>query len=308
MKTKLGTRIERAFKFVILGPRIVARYGTLNPRKVRLTGSDNWIHIDPRDARARKKFIYDPLRGRASTPLNFWRAFNAHLRPKLALDVGANFGECLFGLDYNPATHVFGVEASPLIVPCLEKSRSDHPARDRITLFCGLVSDQIADNVPFFVDRNWSGNASAIPALNDVPNVEKFLLPARTLDSILPRELAAGATLLFKMDIEGFESRAFRGFESTLDATSLAVGFVEFDSTFIVTAGESPQDYFAFLGRRFDIYRLTSPKEQQFIRVTAFGELPPSKTGQQRVHTDLLLVTRGASPSAWLSPGWKITR
>jgi FkbM family methyltransferase len=303
---RLGTQIEYAVKSVIIAPRLLARYGTLRPQRVRLNGCDNWVHINPADGRAVKKLIRDPIRGKISHPLAFWRAFNAHLRPQVALDVGVNYGECLFSTDYAPETRIFGVEANPQLIPYIEKSRADHPSRDRMEIIAGLVSDQEAKDIPFFVNREWSGKASAVESLNTDANTTKYLLTARTLDKILPREQVRGGTLLFKMDIEGYECRAFRGFSETLSAAKLVVGFVEFDSTFVTAAGESPSDYFDYLRERFEIHYRVDGAKQRLASAATLRDLPAGRGTDNRTHTDLVLVTKGAPRSAWLAPGWQV--
>jgi FkbM family methyltransferase len=303
---RLGAKIEYAFKSVIIAPRLLARYGTIRPERVRLNGCDNWVHINPTDGRAVKKLIRDPIRGKISYPLEFWRAFNAHLRPQVALDVGVNYGECLFSTDYAPNTRIFGVEANPQLIPHLEKSRAEHPSRNRMELVASLVSDQEAKDVPFFVNCAWSGKASAVESLNPEANTTKYLLSARMLDNILPGELVQGGTLLFKMDIEGYEYRAFRGFLKTLSAAKLVVGFVEFDSVFISAAGESPSDYFAYLSERFDICYRVEGVRKQLAPAANLGDLPTDRKGDHRTHTDLVLVTKGTPRTAWLAPGWQV--
>jgi FkbM family methyltransferase len=271
---------------------------------VKLCNCDHWVHIDPTDRRATKKLVYDPIRGRVSPPSGFWRAFNDHLQPAVAVDVGVNFGECLFGYRYAAHTHVFGFEANPRIAPFLTKSRAEHPDGERITLTYGLVSDEAAEGVPFFVDPSWSGGGSAVARLNEAADTLAFTLTARTLDSVIPRQLVDGKCLLFKMDIEGYEAKAFRGFGATLDAAALAVGFIEFDSSFIAAAGESPESYFESLAERFDIFRLDGSSTRKLLRVAGFSALPPSRAPDGRVHTDLILVTKGVAATTWLAPGW----
>ena len=296
----LGNTLERLGKHIVLAPRIFARYGCLRPRRVRLTNCQNWVHIDPTDGRAVKKFILDPIRGRVSPPLAFWRAFNAHLEPSVSIDVGVNYGECLFGTCYPSATRVFGFEANPRLIPYLEKSLAGHPDAQRITLTHGLVSDHAAQNIPFYVDPAWSGGASAIRALNDGPGTLSFHIASRTLDSVIPRVLCEGRRILFKMDIEGYEPRAFRGFWDSLAVAELAVGFVEFDSCYITAAGDSPEEYFQRLQERFDVYRTHDRRGQTILPVRQYSSLPLSRATDGRVHTDLILATRGTPPAHWL--------
>lgn len=302
----IAKKLENFAKSLVLAPRVLLRYGRLRPTRTRLIGCDHWVHIDPTDRRALKKLVYDPLRGRVSPPSAFWSAFNTHLQPAVAVDVGVNFGECLFGARYSGNTHIFGFEANPRIAPFLEKSRAEHPDGNRMTLALGLVSDQAAEDVPFFVDPTWSGGASAVSSLNHSLGTLSFQLAARTLDSVIPQELVRGQCLLFKMDIEGYESRAFVGFRQTLDAAALTVGFIEFDSSYITAAGESPEAYFQRLGERFDVYRLDDLSTQKIIRVGDYSTLPRSRASDGRIHTDLILVTHHSDPATWLAPSWSL--
>lgn len=303
---RLGKSVERLAKSMFFAPAILARYGTLRPTRVHVHGSANAIHIDPSDARARIKFIRDPIRGRVTPPLRFWRVFNAHLRPDIALDVGVNFGECLFGTDYADHTLVFGVEANPLILPFLEKSRAEHPAGARMHLLGCLVSDAPAHGVPFYVDTQWSGNSSATTTHKDAAGVRRFEVHAECLDALIPAERSRDATMLFKMDIEGYECLALRGFKDTLASVRLAVGFVEFDSKFTASAGVAPEDYVASLLATFEVYRIDSSGSDRLVQIGSFDELPRSRAVDGRVHTDLVLVTKGASKAAWMPPGWSV--
>ena len=302
----LGARLEYGIKSLIIAPRLLVRYGTLHPKRVQLGSCKNWVYINPEDGRAVKKLIRDPIRGKVSHPLRFWRAFNSFLRPQLALDVGVNYGECLYGTDYAPHTRIFGIEANPQLIPYMEKSQAVHPSRGRMAIVSSLVSDRAASDIPFFVSREWSGKASAVEGLNSGPSTVKYLLAARTLDGILSGASEADGTLLFKMDIEGFESRALRGFSETLLTAKLVVGFVEFDSDFITAAGESPADYFDYLRERFDIHYRVEGAKQRLAPAAALRDLPPGRRIASRIHTDLVLVTKNVSRSAWLAPGWRV--
>lgn len=303
---KLGKRIERAIKSLYLAPLTIVRYGTLRPQKVKLSDCDNWIHIDPIDRRAVKKFIQDPLRKRTSPPLVFWRDFLAKLTPHVAIDVGVNYGECLFGARYGSATTVYGFEANPKINECLKKSRSDHPDGERIHIIASLVSDIVEEAVDFYVDPSWSGTGSAVRSLNDGANVITSSIPAVTIDSVIPTNLIEGGTLLVKMDIEGYEPRAFGGLQKTIDAAKLVVGFIEFDTTFIREAGSDAEIFYQTLESTFDVYFVANWRQKLLKRADRFAELPQSRAEDQRVHTDLLLVTRSTAPSAWLPNGWSI--
>lgn len=299
-------RLERGLKMLLLAPPTLLRYGTIRPSRVKFSDSDHWIHINPQDRRAIKKFIHDPIRKRVSPPLTFWRDFLDKLEPAIAMDVGMNYGECLFGSRYAGHTRVFGFEANPRLTPYLSKSRDDHPDSASITIIEGLVSDKLEDSIPFYASPTWSGTGSAVRSLNNGADVVTSSISSRTLDSVIPREQVMGKNLLFKMDIEGYESKAFSGFEATLDAAKLAVGFIEFDTTYVREAGTDPAAFYASLEQRFDIHRLMESRPKHIIKIKHYADLPVSRATDQRIHTDLLLSTRGIDHSEWLPSGWTI--
>jgi FkbM family methyltransferase len=298
-------RFEKAFKRAYLKPLILLRYGTLRPERAKLHGSEHWIYIDAADPCARKKVIEEPLRGKASDNLIFWRDFNRHLNPDLIVDVGLNYGECLFGTDYETNATLYGFEANPRLIPHLEKSKADHPAGPRMTITNCLVSDAPADDIPFFVNPDWSGSSSAVREMNTRPQTLEFKLPARPIDSVVPLDAARGKTLLFKMDIEGYESKALRGFVETLASVARSVGFIEFDAQYITWAGQSPPEYLGWLQQRFHTYRVASIKAKTLKKVEGFADLPKLHGDPNRVHTDLVLVGK-QSPDNWLAPEWSI--
>jgi hypothetical protein len=135
----------------------------------------------------------------------------------------------------------------------------------------------------------------------------EFKLQARTLDSVVPLDEARGKTLLFKMDIEGYESKALKGFVETLASVSRSVGFIEFDAQYIRWAGESPEEYLVWLQRRFNTYRVGNIGTKKLRKVESFDDLPKLHGDAQRVHTDLVLVGK-QTPDGWLAPEWSIAQ
>lgn len=306
MTPRFYHRLEKAFKQVYLVPLTLLRYKSLRPHRAKLHGCDNWIYIDPTDPCAIKKVVQEPLRRKVSSNLIFWREFNAHLKPDLVADVGLNYGECLFGTNYSATTSLWGFEANPRLMPHLERSRQAHPDGARMTLTNCLVSDVPTEGVPFLVNPQWSGQSSAVREVNATDNALRFELPARPLDAVIPVSAATDKTMLFKMDIEGYESRALAGFEQTQKRVKMAIGLIEFTPKFIRWAGVEPEKYFAWLQERYDVFCIQNLKRRELVSIESYEQLP-ARHGQEFTGTDLLLATKQRRED-WIPSGWFLRR
>ncbi|MGC3960865.1 MAG: FkbM family methyltransferase [Verrucomicrobiota bacterium] len=132
-------------------------------------------------------------------------------------------------------------------------------------------------------------------------------LPARPLDAIILPALQNETVLLFKMDIEGYESRALRGFQQTLARMSCAVGMIEFTSRFIRLAGEDPAAYFNQLIERFRVYRFADVKQRQLTAVDRYQDIPHKHNDPNCADADLVLANRTAREQ-WLPRHWTLLR
>ena len=305
MTPRLYHQVEQAVKQAYLAPLTFLRYGSTRPARAKLHGSDNWIYIDPHDECALKKVVHEPLRGKVSTNLLFWRELVTHLHPQVAVDVGLNYGECLFGTNYPSATQLFGFEANPHLFPHLEQSRQGHPNGAQMCLTNCLVSDAPAAAVPFLVNPTWSGQSSALRQVAGEGNLE-CQLQARTIDEVVLPALTPATVLLFKMDIEGYEGRALRGFQQSLARVAGAVGMIEFTSRFIRWAGDEPARYFDWLAERFHVYRFVNPKLRQVERIRSYAAIPCKHNDPACADTDLILV-KPPFDRAWHPAYWQVS-
>lgn len=262
------------------------------PSVVTLPGSRNPIHIDPQDPRAWKILVMAPLFGRLARNQTFWRQACSQLNPGLALDIGLNFGECLFAADYGPRTELHAYEANPALKPFVSKSLAEHPARGQMRVHFGLVSAQPGPTQTFYVDQRWSGGSSAIAGLHpeEASRYQAVEVPVISVDSTLGHSPAArpGGTLMFKIDVEGYEFRVLEGMQKTLMAPRWSIGLVEFDTALLKKAGESLEAYFAFLTARFEIYAFV--KETKATPAGSWDELR-GLFRKPEFHTDLLLTS-----------------
>ncbi|HVJ84311.1 MAG TPA: FkbM family methyltransferase [Caulifigura sp.] len=267
-------------------------YGVENPDVIQLPGSERQIHIDPADPRAWKILAMAPLFGRIARNQTYWQQACSQLAPSLGLDIGLNFGECLFSTEYSPQTELHGFEANPRLRHFVTKSRADHPAWRQMHLHFGLVSDMPADEATFYIDKRWSGGSTAIAGLKpqDSDRFELVKVPVLTVDNALASTRASrpGGSMVFKIDVEGYEFRVLQGMRKTLEAPRWAIGLIEFDTAMLKKAGESLEEYFEFLRQRFTIHA--------FLKGNRATPAPATWAEFSRVfrkpefHTDLLLT------------------
>ena len=298
MKSKLRRKLRtlRADFLVWL------RYRTVRPSQIYLPGCDYLLAIDPNENRARQILIRDVARGRISSPAKLWRKFVAHFEPNLVVDIGLNYGECLFGTRYQSEALLFGFEANPKIFALASRSRENHPSKNSITLTNALISDRAGPDQELFVDPGWSGTASAIQAIHNTGRAMKYSVPVKAVSNLVPPALAEGKKLLFKLDIEGYEPKAMKGFYETIDRAGLVVGLMEFDTQFLSLGGTDPTSFINGLKQRFHIFVSPDKSYKTLRRVSSLLDLPEPKPGTNRRHTDFILIKNDALWRSCLPP------
>jgi len=283
-------------KRLILGPLILARHGSLRPRSVALPDSSHRVHLNPDDDRAYKKLVMDTARRRISTPMHFWRDHVRALAPCLCLDVGANYGECFAFGDY-PRSLCIAVEANPILLPFLQRTRDEHPDADRILIESCLVGDTDGVESSLYYSPKWTGGGSAIKGGDDL-QVARVM--SHTLDALLaPHSDWRENPLVLKMDVEGFEGHAPAGF-SDLFRRKRAVGILEFDTRMLKKAETDPEALFNRLAEHFSVF-LTYPKQRLLRPVRQWSELM-AHGSEGALHCDLAF----ASHPDLIAPSWTL--
>ena len=292
-------RIRNRLKSWRSNRSILRAYGTLHPARVQLGPNSHWIHLDPSDPRARKVLLADPLRRRFRINLRFWWLANEFWQPAVVVDVGLNYGEGLFSARYPGSVRAHGFEANPNLAPFLEQTRAEHPDADRIFLHFGVVSDVENQAVPFHIDTHWSGGSTAGGEARDPSRYQTQMVNSTTVDNALAADyrLIESGTLLFKVDVEGFEERVLSGMSKSLAAARNAVGLVEFSPTLLKSAKTDVARYWAWLAARFD--RITFLRRTRLIDVSGRSFVAACATlGTDDPHGDLLLVKADAENRA----------
>lgn len=302
---QIGKEIEWWIREIRLTPKVFHQYGTRFPTCITFQDTDIHIYIDPKDRRARKQILFDLIRDRQHRNSRFWKDFVAHVRPTTALDIGANYGECVFSIKYPPNVKVIAIEANPKLMPSLRKSLHDHPSAPQIEVVNNLASDKSSPAIAFYLNRDSSGRSTAVRAIaDDSPAVETVEVPAVRIDDILSRPSYRTDRLVFKVDVEGFEPKVLLGMIDTLQSVSLAVGYVEIDSEFLSRTGWTLEQYDRKILSSFQLY---VPVDQKSLLLRKYDSLQTyrKKFGDDRIHTDLILL-KNPKGLDWLPPAWQV--
>ncbi len=251
--------------------------------------------MDAADGRARKKLLFESVRGRVSTPMMFWRDHVQRHPQGLYLDVGANYGEC-FAFGSYPTGSCVAIEANSHLIPYLERTRDDHPCRDRIKIVHALIAAERDEQASLFFDPKWTGGGSAAPGRS---GLRELVVSTETLESILEKNAPGhDSPIVMKMDIEGYEGQALKGFPSLFEWPRV-VGILEFDTDLLSQAGTDARDLYELMARHFSVY-LTFNHQRRLQTLDSWEALQRCSGRGGRLHRDLVF----ASSKDMISPGW----
>jgi FkbM family methyltransferase len=267
---------------------ILLKYKTLDseklPDKIMLSFS-NTLYVNSEENRGRALLISNGVTQKRLT--HFWLNAVNEFKPDLVIDVGVNYGECIFSTTYPLDTKIFGIEANSQLLPYINRSKEAHPNRSQISIIHAIASDQDGEEKTFFIDKHWSGTSSAayIPSHN---LIEKVPVKSITIDTLVSgcRPIT---TVLFKVDVEGYEALVLKGMTSLLKDSVSLLGFIEFNSEYIEKLGISVDDFLLFLQTYFTIYVYT--ENDHLVTAKQFNHKDLQRLfGTNYIHTDFILV------------------
>ncbi|MFK3983617.1 FkbM family methyltransferase [Micromonospora sp. NPDC050397] len=194
--------------------RIVAQRTVLRARSGAFRNEIGVLmHADPADIRGVLLAMYNGNLDRSAVAT--WRRLATELRPTVALDIGANYGEVAFSTRYHDglrALHL--VEPNPVVIRMLRETLrhngADYPD---IVLHEGAASDTAG--VARLNFHKHSGVSSLRLRSDRGVSVDCFRLDERVT-------LAPDDTLLFKIDVEGHELAALEGMSGLLHGRRVA--------------------------------------------------------------------------------------
>lgn len=281
---------------------LMLRYGTRRPDAVWIPGGPVPIRVNPADRRARNLIARRAARGMVSTARRLWMTAVERLEPDLAIDVGTNYGECLLGIRYPSRTLAIGIEANPDLIPLLTATWASHPDRERIRLVHGLASDTDGVEGVLHFDPSFTGTASAVTtASSRLPR--HVIVRSVTIDTLVSQSAAPEppTSVVFKLDIEGFEGVAMRGFRRLAEFRDF-VGILEFDLEYLAGSPVNGDTLLGqLLGRGLVLDSARGIRDLR--RIESMGQLKALHEGSRSpLHTDLIL----ASSATVLPRSWRI--
>ena len=174
------------------GKRLISSHGNFNPRTLaawRLLAAGEWTHV---------------------------------------LDVGANYGEMLLNLTWNPTTQLVAFEPNAAIVPLLRRSLQEAgvEAMLRPVALAGRTGVR-----SMTIDLTWSGLTHLDGDLRQSDHghaLQQVLTPVTTLAQELRRHGRTDALrVLLKIDVEGAEREVLEGAGDVLDSLEDFAALVE---------------------------------------------------------------------------------
>ena len=281
---KMWENYPRTWKFLIdLG--IFLKYRTLNTSKIPkeiVLPSSNMIFVNSEENRGRALLISNGMTQKHLT--HFWINAVNEYSPDLVIDVGVNYGECIFSTNYPNHTKIYGIEANRDLLKYIHQSREVHRNKAQIKIFNVFAADK-EEKKTFYVDKHWSGTSSAAyrPA-HDM--IEQTTVSSVRIDSIVEEDVT-NKTILFKVDVEGYEAFVLRGMTELIQKSGSALGFIEFNSEYMEKSGVNLNDFLRFLQQHFTVYIYTKNGLVNGSQLT-LSDLY-KLFGSNYIHTDMIL-------------------
>lgn len=278
---------------IIINLGILLKYGTLNneklPDKIHLNSSTT-LFINSAENRGRALLISNGVtQHRLHT---FWAMAVKTFNPDLVIDVGVNYGECIFSTTYPTHTRIIGIEANSQLLEYIERSKEVHPNQSQIALIHAIASNQ--DNIEqlFYVDEHWSGTSSAAYSPSH-QMIKAIPVKSIMIDSLVDMDQSS-QKILFKIDVEGYEPYVLEGMKKLINTHSLMIGFIEFNSEMIQKTGYNIDYFLEFLSDHFTVY--VYKENDHLVKVAPLRLIELQKMfDTDFIHTDFIVVKNESS-------------
>ncbi len=273
--------------------KLALRYRALFPDSVCLPNSQSHIFVNRRDSRGRSVLLCG-AQGQPNLK-GMWHRAITEIAPDIVLDIGANYGEFVFGERYPMAKRVISIEANPALSPFLQKSHQKHPDRQKITMLTALAAEKSDQELDFFVDQGSSGRSTAVKR----SDTESIATRIRTvaIDDLLSDVTLQEMKVVFKIDVEGFEPVVFSGMRTLINRSKFLLGILEFNPNLIRLSGVDPETFLNELHSKLQIFALPHHHPPCKLMEGRLAEISRI-VGTENFEMDLLVTTRTVAGSA----------
>jgi len=272
-----------------LARRITAAYNTPDTPFAAIAGGTRRIAVDPADRRAQMQLLRFGTRYYSKVQ-TLVHELVRHFRPDVFVDVGSNYGECLFSLPFNADVPVLGFEANPRLLGYLERSRgyNDDLSVEIVGKAVGAGGDDAT--VSFFVNERWSGKSTAARSAV-IAGMKEISVPVTSIDREFAARFPDARTVVMKIDVEGYEPQVIAGAAETIGRADPFACLLEFDTAFLdgkdAGAGAGARRFFDALAARFHVYLAA----RTVSVLGSYDELHAKASDRAgKLHCDLLLL------------------
>lgn len=264
--------------------RTFVKHGTINPSKIKLSNG-NVIFADWHEPRGRQ-LILNNSTGQPHIK-DFWKRSIEILKPEVAIDIGANYGEIIYSVDYPSTTkYVLGIEANPNLSKFLHQSLIVHKDQSKMEVLNVLAGDSDNDGIEFYVDKTSSGRSTALKHSFVKDSITVKVKSIRVDDHVLTK--INPQSIVFKIDVEGFEPFVLKGMNKLFDLRIPIIGCIEFTLTTLTRNDINVDEYLNFLKEKFVVAILNRDNSvHRLINVTKNEII--SYVNNAHTETDLLL-------------------
>lgn len=241
------------------------------------------IYIDRNDVSLAPHLVLD---GRWEPAVASWLLKNYN-PATVFLDIGANFGyfSILLGsvVDSDAGGKVYAFEPNPHMVELLTKSVNINGFGNRITVVPEAVGDK-SEALPLYESTEGLFGSTTLlesPTSKNLRNDK--VINVDTLDAIIER-LDIKNVSLIKMDIEGFEEKAFKGMQRIFSENKSLKMIMEFSPLLY----QKPLLFFTKILENFNYIAVLNDEGQE-ISIDKYEQVIQYSTGG---HCDLVLYNK----------------
>ncbi len=172
----------------------------------------------------------------------------------------------------------------------LERSRHDHPNGRQMEFYHALAADKTEGARSFFINRRWSGSSSAVQPDRDA-QVNECQIPTLAVDDLVADRNLSQDTLLFKIDVEGYEPMVMAGMRQLLQNCPRWLGLLEFNTAFFQRMGWDVGDYLRSLVDRSRVSIVDHAGQVQSLTPELVAAWSERSGTDPEVCVDLLVVS-----------------